>query len=112
MTRYWTCSKFADWLRGTPHGGAKTAEGWDEWHKAAKAKSAWRYWLADEGLESVEKFIKFIPNKLHSIKYYITIAGLLAPMRLLQILVILSLALGAMLEIVFFPAYLMSYRIL
>ena len=71
MTRYWTCSKFADWLRGTPHGGAKTAEGWDEWHKAAKAKSAWRYWLADEGLESVEKFIKFIPNKLHSIKYYI-----------------------------------------
>jgi hypothetical protein len=68
---YWTCSKFADWIRGTPHGGAKTAEGWDEWRETARAKSAWRYWLADEGLGYVEDVVKFIPKKIHSVKYYI-----------------------------------------
>lgn len=69
--KYWTCSKFADWLRGTPTLKCGTSEEWDDWEKEAKAKSSWRYWLADEGLRSVEKFIKFVPNKLHSIKYYI-----------------------------------------
>ena len=69
--RYWTCSKFADWLRGTKSLKCGTSEEWDDWEKQARAKSSWRYWLADEGLRSVEKFIKFIPNKLHSIKYYI-----------------------------------------
>ena len=68
---YWTCSKFADWLRGTKSLKAGTAEEWDDWENQAKAKSSWRYWLAEEGLRSVEKFIKFIPNKLYSIKYYI-----------------------------------------
>ena len=42
---YWTCSKFADWLRGTTKGGAKTSEGWDEWEKRAKADT-----LFDGGL--------------------------------------------------------------
>ena len=68
---YWTCSKFADWLRGTKSLKCGTSEEWDDWEKEARAKHAWRYWLAEEGLRSVEKFIKFVPNKLHSIKYYI-----------------------------------------
>ena len=68
---HWTCSKFADWLRGTKSLKCGTSEEWDDWEKQARAKSSWRYWMAEEGLRSVEKFIKFIPNKLHSIKYYI-----------------------------------------
>ena len=71
MSKYWTCSKFADWLRGTNSLKCGTAEEWDDWEDAAKKKSAWRYWLADEGLRSVENFIKFIPNKIHSAKYYV-----------------------------------------
>ena len=35
MRNYWTCSKFADWLRGTPKLGAATAEEWRDWHKTA-----------------------------------------------------------------------------
>jgi len=70
-SHYWTCSKFADWLRGTTKGGAKTAEGWDEWEKRAKADYPIRWWLAEEGLDYVQKFVYFIPDQLHAIKYYI-----------------------------------------
>ena len=71
MRNYWTCSKFADWLRGTPKGGAKTGEGWDEWHTTAKMKHNLRYWIAEEGLDYVQNFVMYIPDKIHSAKYYI-----------------------------------------
>lgn len=71
MRNYWTCSKFADWLRGTTKGGAKTSEGWDEWEKQAKAAYPIRWWLAEEGLDYVQKFVMFIPDKIHAAKYYI-----------------------------------------
>ncbi|NDB85663.1 MAG: hypothetical protein EB127_23600, partial [Alphaproteobacteria bacterium] len=32
-SNYWSCTPFADWLRGTPKGGAKTSEDWDEWNQ-------------------------------------------------------------------------------
>jgi hypothetical protein len=35
---YWSCSKFADWLRGTSKIHSGTAEEWNVWRKAAKAK--------------------------------------------------------------------------
>jgi len=67
---YWTCSKFADWIRGTPKGEAKTSEGWDEWHKLA-GQSRVRYWLAEEGLDYAQKIVFWIPDTLYSIKYYV-----------------------------------------
>jgi hypothetical protein len=69
-SHYWTCSKFADWLRGTPKGGPKTSEGWNEWHVLA-GQSRLRYWLAEEGLDYVQRFVFYIPDKIHDIKYYI-----------------------------------------
>ena len=71
MRKYWTCSKFADWLRGTPKLEYGTSEEWDEWERKAWGHSRLRYWLAEEGLRNLETFIFYIPNKLHSIKYYI-----------------------------------------
>jgi hypothetical protein len=67
---YWTCSKFADWVRGTPKGEAKTSEGWDEWHVLA-GQSKFRYWLAEEGLDYLQQVVYFIPDKLYDLKYYI-----------------------------------------
>jgi hypothetical protein len=67
---YWTCSKFADWVRGTPKGDAKTSEGWDEWHVLA-GQSKFRYWLAEEGLDYLQKIVFFIPDTLYSFKYYV-----------------------------------------
>ena len=71
MRNYWTCSKFADWIRGTAKGGAKTAEGWDEWRDEAQRYNPVRYWLAEEGLDYAQKIVYFIPDTLYSIKYYI-----------------------------------------
>jgi hypothetical protein len=70
-SNYWTCSKFADWLRGTPIGGAKTSEDWDEWRKTAQAKHPVRYWLADEGLDYIQNFLMWPIDKIYNVKYYI-----------------------------------------
>jgi hypothetical protein len=68
---YWSCSKFADWVRGTPKLGAGTSEQWDEWDRKAKRYNPIRYWLAEEGLDYVSNVVYWIPDTLHSIKYYI-----------------------------------------
>ena len=70
MRNYWTCSKFADWLRGTTKLKCGTSEEWVAWEKRAKADFPVRWWLAEEGLDYVQKFIFWIPEKLRAIKYY------------------------------------------
>jgi hypothetical protein len=67
---YWTCSKFADWLRGTPKLGAGTGEEWRDWRKKAKLKK-FRYWLAEEGLDYLQTVFYYIPDKIYAFKYYI-----------------------------------------
>ena len=71
MRNYWTCSKFADWIRGTTKGGAKTAEGWDKWEKRAKAAYPIRWWLAEEGLDKLQTIVMWIPDRIYDVKYYI-----------------------------------------
>jgi hypothetical protein len=68
---YWTCSKFADWLRGTAKLKAGTSEEWDDWTNTAKMKHNFRYWLAEEGLDYAQRVFYWPTDKLHSIKYYI-----------------------------------------
>jgi hypothetical protein len=68
---YWTCSKFADWLRGTPSPGALTSRGWREWREAAESRHPIRYWLADTGLDYLQTVVFYIPDKLYDLKYYI-----------------------------------------
>lgn len=71
MRNYWTCSKLADWIRGTIKGGAKTSEGWDEWEERAKRDHPVRYWIAEEGLDYLQTVVYFIPDQLHALKYYV-----------------------------------------
>jgi hypothetical protein len=68
---YWTCSKFADWLRGTMKPTAETSEGWHKWNKQAKKSHPFRYWLAEEGLDIIQKTIFYPVDKLYALKYYI-----------------------------------------
>ena len=68
---YWTCSRFADWLRGTMKPGAETSEGWRSWRRQAQRDHPIRYWLAEEGLDLIQKIVYFVPDRLYSIKYYI-----------------------------------------
>lgn len=68
--QYWSCTKFADWLRGTPKPEAATSSGWNDWRKSAKVKKV-RYWLAEEGLDAIQDFIWWPVDKLYGAKYYI-----------------------------------------
>jgi hypothetical protein len=70
-SHYWSCSKFADWVRGTPKLSAGTSEQWDEWDRKAQGHNRIRYWLAEEGLDYVSNVVYFIPDTIYAIKYYI-----------------------------------------
>jgi hypothetical protein len=69
-SHYWTISKFADWIRGTPTPGAQTSEGWDAWHEKASKEYPIRYWIAEEGLDYLQKIVYYIPDQIYSFKYY------------------------------------------
>lgn len=71
MKTYWTCSKFADWIRGTTMLKSGTSEQWAEWKRRAKTQHPIRYWIAEEGLDRLQDVIVFVPNAIYSLKYYI-----------------------------------------
>jgi hypothetical protein len=70
-SNYWSNSAFADWLRGTPKPAAETSTGWDNWNRAAQQAHAFRYWLAEEGLDYLQDFVTWPVRKIYDIKYYI-----------------------------------------
>ena len=70
-SHYWTIGKFADWLRGTPKLKCGTSEQWDAWYASAAKAHPIRYWIAEEGLDQLQKIVYYIPDKLNDIRYYI-----------------------------------------
>ena len=69
---YWTCSKFAAWIRkksGVTPKVSGTAEQWDDWHKENKGKTG--YWLAEEGLDILQDIWMFIPDVYNRVRIYI-----------------------------------------
>jgi hypothetical protein len=70
-SHYWTCSKFADWIRGTTKLEAGTSEEWCEWETRAKAAYPIRWWLAEEGLDYIQNIVYYVPDKLTEFRYYI-----------------------------------------
>ena len=68
---YWSCSPFADWIRGTPKKGALTADGWHEWETEAKRYHPVRYWIAEEAIDHIQDFVTYPVRKLYDIKYYV-----------------------------------------
>jgi hypothetical protein len=68
---YWSCSKFADWLRGTAKPYAETSKGWRAWNETAQTSHPIRYWIVEEGLDLVQDFITWPVRKLYDAKYYI-----------------------------------------
>jgi len=70
-THYWSCSPFADWIRGTKKLSVGTARQWNEWTTAAQIKHSFRYWLAEELLDNIQDFVTWPVRKIYDIKYYI-----------------------------------------
>ena len=71
MRNYWSCSKFADWLRGTHKLSAGTGEEWRDWKNSAKDSHPIRYWLAEEGLDYIQDFIMYPIDKIYGVKYWL-----------------------------------------
>lgn len=71
MRNYWSCSKFADWIRGTAKPGAATGQGWSDWRKKAKSSHPFRFWLTETALHSIQNVFEYIPEKLNDVRYYI-----------------------------------------
>lgn len=69
--KYWSCSSFADWLRGANKPDAETGEGWSNWKKQAKTVHPFRYWLAEEALDRIQDVVYWPFNKLYSVKYWL-----------------------------------------
>ena len=71
MRNYWSCSKFANWIRGTPKPVVEDSAGWNAWEKLAQAAHPVRYWIAEEGLDYIQSFFSWIPNRINDLRYYL-----------------------------------------
>ena len=70
-SNYWSCTPFADWIRGTKKLSMGTSEEWDSWNTSAQMKHNFRYWLAEELLDDIQDFVTWPVRTLYNIKYYI-----------------------------------------
>lgn len=71
QSNYWSCSQLANFIRGTEKGEAKSSEDWHNWRVNAKNKHPFRFWLAEEALDSIQTTIRWPLDKLYDIKHYI-----------------------------------------
>lgn len=63
----WSCSKFADWIRGNPKPLTAESQQFMEWEKSARTKK-FRYWLAEDGLNLLQDLIewpRYFPKKVY-----------------------------------------------
>ena len=70
-SNYWSCTPFADWIRGTTKLKMGTSEEWHEWETRAKRDYPVRWWIAEEGLGHVQDFVTWPVRKIYDVKYYI-----------------------------------------
>jgi hypothetical protein len=68
---YWSCSKTADWIRGTPKPKALSLEEWEVWRKETKSKNPWRFFFAEKFLNSAQNLFLFPSDIRSSIRSYI-----------------------------------------
>lgn len=71
MRNYWSCTKFADWLRGTRKPTAETSKGWRVWNDLARRTHPVRYWIAEEALDGIQSVLYWPMDQIYGIKYYI-----------------------------------------
>lgn len=70
-SNYWSCSKFADFIRGTKKPGAATSAEWCNWEKEATKAHKVRFWIAEEFLDFIQNTIMFPVDLFYSVRFYI-----------------------------------------
>jgi hypothetical protein len=56
---HWSCSKFADWVRGEEKPLAMEWDKWEDWHKDVALKRPLRHFIAEEVLDRIQDVICF-----------------------------------------------------
>lgn len=70
MGRYWTCSRFADWLRGIAKPKYATSGEWTKWRKDARREYKFRYWLTETALDKLQQIVMLPQDICYGIKSY------------------------------------------
>lgn len=68
---YWSCSKFADWVRGDKKPLALTHEDWEVWRETQEKENSIRFYISDTLLDGVQNFLYFPSDLFWNIKCYI-----------------------------------------
>lgn len=64
---YWSCSKFADWVRGEKKPFALELDAWEDWRKEASSKRPVRYFLAETLLDKIQDLVSLPWDLAHSL---------------------------------------------
>jgi len=67
---YWSCSKFADWVRGEKKPLALAHEEWEEWRIDQSRKRPIRFWIAEELLDKIQNFFCLPKDIYREISHY------------------------------------------
>lgn len=68
---YWSCSKFANWIRGEYKPFALQLGEWETWRKNTKKKNRYRYWIAETGLNKLQDIVYFPFDVYYTIEVYV-----------------------------------------
>ncbi len=68
---YWTCSKFADWIRGEKKPYALEWGAWDDYYSDLKKRKPIRYWISEKFLKTLQNIVYFPHDVYHTIDCYV-----------------------------------------
>jgi hypothetical protein len=68
---HWSCSKFADLIRGTKKPYALEWDKWDDWDNKQKQERPWRFWLSDTILPKIQNIVYFPYDIYTTVRIYI-----------------------------------------
>lgn len=71
QNKYWSNSKFSDWLRGTPKPYALELHEWSVWRQQAQEAHPVRYWIVEEFFDWLQDVITWPNRKIRGMLYYI-----------------------------------------
>ena len=66
--RYWSCSKFADFIRGEKKPPYLPFEEWGVWRNRMKKERPFRYYLSDTLLNKIQDVVYFPYDVYHSVR--------------------------------------------
>jgi hypothetical protein len=68
---YWSCSNFANFIRGDEKPFALPFEEWEKWRETSAKKHPFRYWVAEEGLDFLQNIVNLPMDIYHTIEVYV-----------------------------------------